>query len=480
MRHSYDDEAPAQDWRFFQVFGEEQDNRTSVEEIQDADLLSAIDFDDSGDYLATGDRGGRVVVFERANNGENSPPGTKLHAPQHGRTAGNAHYRFLTEFQSHEPEFDYLKSLEIEEKINSLRWCKGTMGCKMLLTSNDKTVKLWKVYGKKIKAVSNMNLRTVGERGPIGRGGASACAAAGDQLGRPPRIDSLRLPQMSTCERVVTATTKRTYANAHTYHINSLAVNADGETFISCDDLRLNLWNLNYSNACFTLVDLKPKSMESLSEVVTSSDFHPHHCHSFLFSSSRGCVRVGDMREAALCERQAKVFDAPEDPAARQSFFHEITSSISNARYSRCGRYIIARDYMSIRVWDTHMESRPISTHLVHEHLRPKLGDLYESDCIFDKFEVSVSHDSSYLLTGSYQNQFHLISRDGTQPPICLEAAKGSNGRRGGTPVARSGSSGSSHGESADFTKRTLNLACHPHEDIVAVAATSTLYVFRA
>jgi hypothetical protein len=30
-------------------------------------------------------------------------------------------YRYLTEFQSHEPEFDYLKSLEIEEKINQVQ-----------------------------------------------------------------------------------------------------------------------------------------------------------------------------------------------------------------------------------------------------------------------------------------------------------------------------------------------------------------------
>lgn len=29
-------------------------------------------------------------------------------------------HRYLTEFQSHEPEFDYLKSLEIEEKINKV------------------------------------------------------------------------------------------------------------------------------------------------------------------------------------------------------------------------------------------------------------------------------------------------------------------------------------------------------------------------
>ena len=29
------------------------------------DIISTIEFDKSGDYLATGDRGGRVVLFER-------------------------------------------------------------------------------------------------------------------------------------------------------------------------------------------------------------------------------------------------------------------------------------------------------------------------------------------------------------------------------------------------------------------------------
>ena len=79
-------------------------------------------------------------------------------------------YRYLTEFQSHEPEvrkrwlyltraldmqreplwprgaqFDYLKSLEIEEKINKIRWCQqGASSAKFLLSTNDKTIKLWK------------------------------------------------------------------------------------------------------------------------------------------------------------------------------------------------------------------------------------------------------------------------------------------------------------------------------------------------
>ena len=30
-----------------------------------ADIISAVEFDKSGEHLATGDRGGRVVLFER-------------------------------------------------------------------------------------------------------------------------------------------------------------------------------------------------------------------------------------------------------------------------------------------------------------------------------------------------------------------------------------------------------------------------------
>ncbi|XP_020253535.1 serine/threonine protein phosphatase 2A 55 kDa regulatory subunit B beta isoform-like [Asparagus officinalis] len=54
-------------------------------------------------------------------------------------------FRYKTEFQSHEPEFDYLKSLEIEEKINKIRWCQTANGALFLLSTNDKTIKYWKV-----------------------------------------------------------------------------------------------------------------------------------------------------------------------------------------------------------------------------------------------------------------------------------------------------------------------------------------------
>jgi serine/threonine-protein phosphatase 2A regulatory subunit B len=54
-------------------------------------------------------------------------------------------FRYMTEFQSHEPEFDYLKSFEIEEKINKVRWVNHSSSSRLVLSTNDKTIKLWKV-----------------------------------------------------------------------------------------------------------------------------------------------------------------------------------------------------------------------------------------------------------------------------------------------------------------------------------------------
>lgn len=45
---------------------------------------------------------------------------------------------------------------------------------------------------------------------------------------------------------------------------SSLSLSSDGETFISADDLRINLWNLEISNQSFNIVDVKPANMEDL------------------------------------------------------------------------------------------------------------------------------------------------------------------------------------------------------------------------
>jgi serine/threonine-protein phosphatase 2A regulatory subunit B len=44
-------------------------------------------------------------------------------------------------------------------------------------------------------------------------------------------------------------------------------------------------------------------------QVITSAEFHPQHCNIFAYSSSKGCIRLADMRNSALCDRHAKALE---------------------------------------------------------------------------------------------------------------------------------------------------------------------------
>ncbi|XP_049522793.1 protein phosphatase PP2A 55 kDa regulatory subunit-like isoform X4 [Dermacentor silvarum] len=330
-------------WCFSQVKG------TLDDDVTEADIISCVEFNHDGDLLATGDKGGRVVIFQR-------DPASRQSQPRRGE------YNVYSTFQSHEPEFDYLKSLEIEEKINKIRWLRRKNQAHFLLSTNDKTIKLWKV-SERDKRIDGYSSRTE-------VGGMTA----------------LRVPTIQPMDLLVEATPRRIFANAHTYHINSISVNSDQETYLSADDLRINLWHLEITDQSFNIVDIKPTNMEELTEVITAAEFHPTQCHMFVYSSSKGTIRLCDMRAAALCDQHAKLFEEPEDPTNR-SFFSEIISSISDVKFSNNGRYMISRDYLTVKVWDLNMDNKPVECYNVHEYLRTKLCSLYENDCIFDKFE---------------------------------------------------------------------------------------------
>ena len=212
-------------------------------------------------------------------------------------------YKFHTEFQSHEPEFDYLKSLEIEEKINKIKWCGRQNASHYLLSTNDKTIKLWKVFEKSLKVVAENNLSQDVTPANVAGGGGAPRAAPVTQF---KNATDLKLPRLTHHDTVVAAVPRRTYANAHAYHINSISVNSDGETFVSSDDLRINLWNLNIQDQSFNIVDIKPANMEELTEVITAAEFHPQSCNWFMYASSKGTIKLADMRERALCDQHAK------------------------------------------------------------------------------------------------------------------------------------------------------------------------------
>lgn len=196
-----------------------------------ADIVSSLRFDDSGEFLAAGDKGGRIVIFQRADTPRaavtDTGDGSGSETRRHHKHAPKAEFRFFAEFQSHEAEFDCLKSMEIEEKINKIAFLPRFNAGLMLMTTNDKTVKLWKVFPKSVYQMLS----------PV----------------YSPTASPVVLPEIEPVEETMTAVPKRIYANAHSFHINSISLSSDQQTFLSSDDLRINLWSLESSADGFSL-----------------------------------------------------------------------------------------------------------------------------------------------------------------------------------------------------------------------------------
>jgi len=432
-------------WCFSQVKG-----AVDEDDITEADIISCVEFNHDGSLLATGDKGGRVVIFQQ-----------ELESKRNRSKKGE--YTVYSTFQSHEPEFDYLKSLEIEEKINQIKWLRRKNHAHFLLSTNDKTIKLWKIQ-ERDKRVEGANFKDDG------------------MMRDPHTVTTLTVPVFKPMELMVEASPRKVFANAHTYHINSISVNSDDETYMSADDLRINLWNLEITNQSFNIVDIKPANMEDLTEVITAAEFHPQNCSTFVYSSSKGTIRYCDMRSSALCDQHTKLFEEPEDPTNR-SFFSEIISSISDVKFSHSGRYLMSRDYLSVKIWDVNMENKPVETYQVHEYLRSKLCSLYENDCIFDKFECAWSGDDRQIMTGSYNNFFRLFDRD-SKNDATFESSREAI-RPGSVLKTRKVSTANKRRKDEiavdclDFNKKILHAAWHPQDNVLAVAATNNLYLYQ-
>ncbi len=94
-------------------------------------------FNKTGDYITLGDNAGRLIVFQ-----QNTIQKAKKRYEE---------FNYITEIQSHYKDFDYLKSVDIEERINAIEWLYPSNNSLLMLSTNDKTIKLWKLSNKTIK-----------------------------------------------------------------------------------------------------------------------------------------------------------------------------------------------------------------------------------------------------------------------------------------------------------------------------------------
>ena len=485
-QHSIDQDSddPPPLWRFAQCFGDKNETGDLADgkgSLFLGDMISCLKFDPSGQFLATGDRAGRVVLFERTHD------------------KNEFELRFLHEFQSHESEFDYLKSTDISERIGQIAWCPRVGPSLGLLTANEKSIRFWKLAETPSSMVLDDN-RSMSKK-----------LQNTDVVQIP-----LMLPKMIPKETAITARQRFAYGPVHAYNINSLSPCPQEPLFLSADDLRINLWHYDRREEAFALADIKPERVENLYEVITRAHFHSHLPHIYAYGTSRGCLRVGDMRMCSSLDRPLRNFDSrrasiTSDPALRIGLFAEALASISDfAFHPRRERLFATRDFLTIKLWDMANETMPVAIYPIHDYLRGRLGDLYESEALFDRFDLDWSANGG-ILTGSYgslikhfyqgtsSDSSHLAFRaDRTifRSMRKYNAALKSNSSSSSAALDNTngvcerlfpsnqqsfvGFLGLQHPHDINLERRIQHLSCHPTEAITAVASLTNLFIFSA
>ncbi|KAL3628857.1 hypothetical protein CASFOL_027903 [Castilleja foliolosa] len=451
------------EWRFSQVFGD----KLPGEDVQNVDVISAIEFDKNGDHMAVGDRGGRLVIFQSDCGKDDLDEFTSQHELEQLDSVVSRHpkFQYKTEFQSHEPEFDSLKSIEIEEKINKIKWCATPNGSLSLLSANDKTIKLWRVKDHEVSRAKEMD---------IGQSVSSENSLLSENSfinGQQSRSDAQSLEwtentvngvssghdKRACSEDATCAKCRSVYAHAHDFNVNSISVNS----------------------------------------VITAAEFHPIHCNLLAYSSSRGYIRLVDMRQSALCDHSARILKDEESNGSK-SFFTEIIASITDMKFAYDGRHILSRDYMNLKLWDMHMDASPVATYKIHDNLRPKLCDLYNSDAIFDKFECCIAKGRLSFATGSYSNHLRVFNYGSGNDGVTVEANQNPNRKpevqttsrarrsslsnlaRGFYRPGPNNHDATSNEYSYDFNSKLLHMAWHPTTNMIACAAGNSLFMYHA
>ncbi|KAL7714809.1 Serine/threonine-protein phosphatase 2A 55 kDa regulatory subunit B [Entamoeba marina] len=428
------------DWRLTQVFG---GDRSIQDDISDQDTVSTIEFSPNGDYLAAGDYGGRVVLFKKSKNEE----------------LGKVDFKFWTEFASHEKEFDCLRSMEIEEKINALKFVhQPTDDLTMLLTTNDKTIKLWKTASRTIYTTHYKH--------------------------------GCEIPEYVPDQQTMFPELKQTYGNHHSYPIHSLCTLSDMETFLSADFLKVNLWNFDNSESCYNLIEW---NVDESKELITCVEMKEDSDNIFIYGSSTGTVRICDIRATKTCSNAVKFFlnndDYSANPQRAESF-----PSISSIKMTKDGNGLVVRDYLSIRTFDVRKPDEPITIIPVHEHLVSRFAELESNDVLYDKFDLSLGSNDQFCVTGSYDREFvihdlknnqtlpllshrfqpkvvaplpQILSTNTVDPNSSLKLLMKYAPREhlAGTPI--------------DYSAKVALTRFHPNESLIATAVSNNLYVFN-
>jgi serine/threonine-protein phosphatase 2A regulatory subunit B len=405
-----------------------------------------------GDFVAVGDRTGRVVVMRQRDMAattrrtlletiQKSEEAEEAEAAAAGRRGGVSTgtspspsapvpprhiamlnhvkdpYEFHVAQQAYVPVIDTLNSVEVSPNVTALAFLPQRSPTTYLLTSNEKVPKLYKMMSVResansFRAVDKIGTKTIGP-----------------------------LTASSRASTVAMKPVAR-YALNHEYNIHSICPIAFSDQFATADDATVLLWCTEYPDSSIETFDLRSPYDDGPREAIRCVRAFPHEPFLFFVATSAGTVRVVDTRQTLRwVDQSAQVFSNPT--RAEDEPFSNVTNSICDCALSPSGRYIAGRDFMSVCLWDIRMagsggaRNTPSSPRRatpspssprgeqgsqdcgvvrrweLYPSLRPDLESIYQSNLLFERFDVQFL-SGNQVCTGGFNNILYTMNVEST------------------------------------------------------------------
>jgi len=121
---------------------------------------------------------------------------------------------------------------------------------------------------------------------------------------------------------------------------------------------------------------------------------------------------VCDLRTSSDCLKFSKhLFD--ENSGLSKTVFSSSIMSVHDINFNIMNENMVTtRHYLSINYWDLRNISAPSNKFLLYEPILTKLKYLYQNGYMSDKFSLSSDSTGKTIVTGGYNNMFHIIDCD--------------------------------------------------------------------
>lgn len=141
--------------------------------------------------------------------------------------------------------------------------------------------------------------------------------------------------------------------------------------------------------------------------------------------------------------------------------------------------FFCTRDYLTVKIWDIRNNAKPVKSIQITDYVEKKLCDLYENESVFDKFEVNASPCGNYVLTGSYNNNAHIMDIEATNNSTVEAVFGNKRGKIAAKTRQYNGKKLHSLGGTPDLKKKCLLNTWHPYENIIAAANHNCIFIFN-